>query len=142
MRLHLLIGCLALAVPACDHPTDGDQAAPIERAQDRVDHARGELERASRKVVEASSELTDAKNAFSRSAHDRIDKIDQRMLQLESEGDAEAKQAAAALRAQRDVIAAKLRLVDQAATAEWDQFKNDTTKLLDDLEARVATPKK
>lgn len=137
----LLLGCLVLAAPACDHPTDGGQNVPVERAEDRVDHARQELEGASRKIVEASSELTDAKNAFSRAAHDRIETIDRRLLQLENEGDAEAKKASAELRAQRDIIAAKLRLVDQAAQAEWDQVKSDTTKLLDDLETRLGTMK-
>lgn len=137
-RTILLVATLAVALPSgCDRPRGGDEVKPLERAEERVEEAREQLDRAGRKVVAASDDFAEARNAFSRVAHDRIEKIDRRLIVLGEATDDAAKKASIELRQQRDVIAGKLRLVDASAQEEFRAIRSEVASLLDELEQRA-----
>lgn len=85
----------------------------------------------------AETEFAQARERYTVAAKQRLANLDAKIQQIEHKPGAQAKDAAAQLRPQRDEIARKLDAVGSQAQAGWDAFKKDVDDELDKLEKGV-----
>lgn len=130
----LLLSSLGLG---CRTDREEKPAAKVEEAQEHVDEARKDLRQANEKVAEAKDDYAQAQNEYIRAAQARLDALDRRIAELGQRTDEKAKQAVANLRAERDALAERMRTANQTAKENWETFKTDLSKKIDEFERRV-----
>ena len=85
----------------------------------------------------AETEFAQARERYTVAAKQRLANLDAKIQEIEHKPGAQAKDAAAQLRPQRDEIARKLDAIGSQAQAGWDAFKKDVDDELDKLEKAV-----
>ncbi len=135
---------------------------PTEKAEDQVRKSveevreqREDLREAQKDVVEEQKELTEEQKELMKQqreleaakgqaaqAHanyiaalrDRLAKVDMKIRELEARTDAKSKDAAIALKARRDQLKTRIDTTGAETEAQWEEFKDDTGKVIDELE--------
>ncbi len=88
-------------------------------------------------VNEAQRDMSAAYTEFRLAARERLDRLELRIGELESKGDADSRAAAATLRTERAELATKLDNLSDRAETGWENVKRDTQASLDRLEKDV-----
>jgi small-conductance mechanosensitive channel len=121
-----------------------DQAKDVAKEQkdvnkDQQDLAKDQMDvnKEQRDVGGAKADLAQARERYSVAAKQRLANIDTKLQQIESKGDASAKDTAAKLRARREEIASRLNQVGTQAEASWDTYKKDVDDSFDKLDKDV-----
>ena len=96
----------------------------------RFNEAQGDLQA-------AKADLSAAKQKYSVTFNDRMQKLDIKINELEQRTDAKSKQAAADLKARRDALSTKAHLIKDRTAADWDAFTKDVDDSFDKLESDV-----
>ena len=74
---------------------------------------------------------------FVTKAKERMDSIDQKLMELQSRTDQESQQQANQLRERRNQLATKLNTVGEQSEEGWSAFERDANREIDDLEKEV-----
>jgi len=116
-----------------------DQAKDVQKA-DTMSEKRDEqkdVNAAQHDLNNAKADLAAARVDFTLKAKERLSQIDTQIHELEAKGTAKAKESAAKLREERNVLAAKLDRIGDQTDAGWDAFKTDVNTKFDALEASI-----
>ena len=85
----------------------------------------------------ARDDFETTRTTYSAHVNERLQKLDARIHELAAKGTEKAREAADALRAERDRLAPKLDEIGQQAKAGWDKFESELSRGFDSLEQRL-----
>jgi septal ring factor EnvC (AmiA/AmiB activator) len=111
-----------------------DQAKDVRNEQKDVAKDQADVNKQQRELDSAKTDLIQARDRFHEAAKQRLAKLDDDIKQLEARGDAAAKDTAARLRTQRDMLSTKIDAIGNAAQQDWDAFKKDVDDKFDKAE--------
>ena len=111
-----------------------EQREDIRDEQKDVREEQKDVNKQQKELAEAKIDLAQARTEYERSVRERLTKIDARIAQLEAKGDAKSKQAAADLRTKRNEASAKLDRIGERTESNWEEFKADTNRTMDQVE--------
>jgi hypothetical protein len=105
----------------------------IKGQQDLADKTKS-LDDNRRQLGSAGATLVAARAAYGAAVTERFAKLDATLAGLKTQTDAASKDAAAGLRARRDLLAAKLAAMPAAADASWQGFTRDVDTTFEAIE--------
>ena len=79
----------------------------------------------------------DRRKVYADRAHERLDRIEARIAELEARGDDASRDLAARLRARQDEARTKLGSLKERAREGWNEFEADMSRTFDELEHEV-----
>lgn len=88
-------------------------------------------------TVSADDDFLQTRTTFRTTMRERLSRLDERLERLEDRTDAEARDAAARLRATRDELSSRIETIDDRAESGWDEFRSDVSRSFDQLERNV-----
>ena len=89
------------------------------------------------RTEEHDDDFIQTRSSFEKSTQERLDRIDDRIDQLESRTDSAGHNTAVQLRTMRDNIAERLSEVGRQTEAGWDRFEAEMSRSVDELEQDI-----
>jgi chromosome segregation ATPase len=121
-----------------------DEAEKVKAAEKNVAEQREDIrdeqkdvDKQKQELAGAQHDLAQARAEYDRTARERLAKIDAKIAQLEAKGTEASRKAAADLRVRRDQAAAKLNDIGTRTESNWDSFKAEINRDLDQFEKDV-----
>ena len=121
------------AVTANEVEIEARKRELIKGQQDLADKV-AKLEADRRQLGSAAGTLVGARAAYAAAVTERLAKLDAALAGLATQTDATSKDAAAGLRARRDLLAAKLAAMPATADPSWPAFTQDVDTMFDAIE--------